>query len=50
MLKITKISKSFRISNDRSMLALNEISYNFPSSGLFYIIGKSGSGKLKKSE
>ncbi|MBQ9265935.1 MAG: ABC transporter ATP-binding protein/permease [Bacilli bacterium] len=45
MLKITKISKSFRISKDRSMLALNDISYNFPSSGLFYIIGKSGSGK-----
>ena len=45
MLKIENITKSFKISKDRSMLALNNISYNFPSSGLFYIIGKSGSGK-----
>ena len=45
MLKIDHVSKSFKISNDRTLLALNDINYSFPSSGLFYIVGKSGSGK-----
>jgi len=40
MLKINKLNKNYGKDH-----ILNNISYDFPSSGLFYILGPSGSGK-----
>lgn len=45
ILKITKISKSFQVSNQPTKQALNNISLSFPSTGNIFIVGKSGSGK-----
>lgn len=45
MLEIKNLSKSFKISDSRSALVLNNISFSLPNKGMFFILGKSGCGK-----
>lgn len=45
MLELRNIKKSFKISESRSTLVLNDISYKFPNKGMYFILGKSGCGK-----
>lgn len=45
MLEIKNLSKSFKISDSRSTLVLNNISFSLPNKGMFFILGKSGCGK-----
>lgn len=45
MLEIKNLSKSFKISDTRSALVLNNISFSLPNKGMFFILGKSGCGK-----
>lgn len=45
MLEIKNLIKSFKVSDIRSSLVLNDINFTFPNKGLYFILGKSGSGK-----
>ena len=45
MIKISDLSKVYKIKNDKNVHALNQIDLNLPDRGLVFIIGKSGSGK-----
>ena len=45
ILRLSNISKKYKIDNDKQKVVLSNISLMFPSSGLISIVGKSGSGK-----
>ena len=45
ILRLSNISKKYKIDNDKQKIVLSNISLMFPSSGLISIVGKSGSGK-----
>ena len=45
MIKFENISKKYKIKKGKEILALDNISLNFPNKGLVFITGKSGSGK-----
>ena len=45
MLEIKHLKKSFKISESRSTLVLNDINYKFPNKGMYFVLGKSGCGK-----
>ncbi len=45
ILRISNISKKFKIDDNKERIALDRISLMFPSNGLISIVGKSGSGK-----
>ena len=45
LLKISHVNKQFKLSEDRYVTALKDISITFPDTGLVGILGKSGCGK-----
>ena len=45
LFQIKSISKSFVTNEGKALSILNDISFNLPSSGMFFIFGKSGCGK-----
>lgn len=45
MIKINNLSKIYSIGNSNEVVALNNISIDFPEKGLVFVLGKSGSGK-----
>ncbi len=45
MLKVSNISKSFKLDSKSSIKVLDDVSFELPSKGMFFIFGKSGSGK-----
>lgn len=46
MIELKKITKKYKKTKyNEEKIALSNIEYCFPDSGLFYITGKSGSGK-----
>ena len=45
ILRISNISKKFKIDDNKERIALDRMSLMFPSNGLISIVGKSGSGK-----
>lgn len=44
MLELKHITKNYKIKNG-IVLALNDINYRFKNNGMYFILGKSGSGK-----
>lgn len=45
ILRLSNITKKYKIDNDKQKVVLSSISLMFPSTGLISIVGKSGSGK-----
>lgn len=45
MLKVENLSKHYEIDNGNNVVILNNITINFPNSGIVFVLGKSGSGK-----
>ena len=45
MLKINKLNKSFLDKKNNKIEVLNNINIQFGNNGLYFIVGKSGSGK-----
>lgn len=45
MIKLSNITKTFSIDQDKKFDALNQINLVLPSKGMVFIVGKSGSGK-----
>lgn len=45
MLKVENLSKHYEIDNGNNVVILNNITIDFPTNGIVFILGKSGSGK-----
>ena len=45
MLQIKNLTKTYKAKGTRDVIALNNISVDFPSTGMVFLLGKSGSGK-----
>ena len=45
MLEVKHLTKIFKSKNNNSVVALNDISFILPNTGMAFIVGKSGSGK-----
>ena len=45
MLKVENLSKHYENDNGNNVVILNNITINFPNSGIVFVLGKSGSGK-----
>ena len=45
MIRIENLNKLYKTKRGYTTEALNDISINFPNSGMFFIVGKSGCGK-----
>ena len=45
MVKVTKLNKYFNKKRNNEIHVINEVSFEFPQTGLISIVGESGSGK-----
>ena len=45
LFRLKNLSKSFITNDGKAIAILNDISFDLPSSGMFFIFGKSGCGK-----
>ena len=45
MIQVIHITKSFKIGKEREHVVLNDIDFDLPNKGLYFIRGKSGCGK-----
>ena len=44
-LRLSNASRKYTLDDEKEVIALNDVSINFPETGLIAIVGKSGSGK-----
>jgi ABC-type lipoprotein export system ATPase subunit len=45
MLKVKNLSRAYKVKSGSDVYALNNVSLEFPKTGMVFILGKSGSGK-----